>query len=84
MLLQSHNGIEILPALPEAWKEGEVKGIKARGGFELSFSWENGKLKDLLVLSKYGGECVLRYKEKTVIINTEKGKIYTPVENFRY
>lgn len=61
MLMQSHDGfVFILPALPSIWKNGEVKGIIARGGFELAYSWENGELKKLTVTSKVGGNLRLR------------------------
>lgn len=61
MLMQSHDGfIYLLPALPTIWKEGEVKGIIARGGFEIDLSWKNGKVDRLVVKSHKGGNCRLR------------------------
>lgn len=61
MLMQSHDGfIYLLPALPALWKEGEIKGIVARGGFELDISWKNGKVSRLTVKSRIGGNCRLR------------------------
>ncbi len=69
MLLQSHNGmIRLLPALPQAWGEGEVKGLCARGGFEVSMKWKNHQLIQATIYSKKGGESDLTYKgEKTRI-----------------
>ena len=61
MLLQSHSEeIFILPALPDNWSSGSVKGLRARGGFILDFDWENGALKNIAVLSTLGGNCRLR------------------------
>jgi alpha-L-fucosidase 2 len=77
MLLQSQNGIiELLPALPTALQSGEIKGICARGGFELNFKWENGQLKQVQLISKTGNDCVLKYKNNQLKLTTEKGKHY--------
>lgn len=55
MLLQSHEGyLHIIPALADEWKDGEFKGLTARGGFEVSAKWENKKLKQIQILSKCG------------------------------
>jgi len=61
MLLQSHSDeIFILPALPDNWRSGSVKGLHARGGFILDFEWENGVLKNVVIQSTLGGNCRLR------------------------
>ncbi len=61
MLMQSYDGfIYLLPALPSVWKDGEVKGLVARGGFELDMTWKNGKVTRLAVKSRIGGNCRLR------------------------
>jgi alpha-L-fucosidase 2 len=61
MLLQSHSdAIFILPALPDNWSSGSVKGLRARGGFILDFTWENGVLNSVTVHSTLGGNCRLR------------------------
>lgn len=63
MLIQSHEGLlEILPALPNAWMNGEFKGLIARGNFEISAKWENGKAKFFKILAKAGGPCSVKYK----------------------
>lgn len=61
MLVQSHDGfIYLLPALPSKWPDGEVKGLRARGGFTIDMRWKNGQLADLTVHSSIGGNCRLR------------------------
>ena len=61
MLLQSYDGyIYLLPAIPDDFKSGKVTGLKARGGFEVSMEWENGKVKQLTIKSSLGGNCRLR------------------------
>lgn len=67
MLVQSQDGIvHLLPALPDAWPAGEVKGLVTRGGFILDIKWENGKLKNLKIVSKLGGNCRLRVNNEIV------------------
>ncbi len=61
MLMQSHDGfIYLLPALPTLWPEGEVKGLRARGGFEIDMVWCKGCVERLTVRSTIGGNCRLR------------------------
>lgn len=61
MLMQSHDGfIYLLPALPARWKEGEITGLKARGGFTVDMTWSNGKITGLKIHSQNGGQCRLR------------------------
>jgi alpha-L-fucosidase 2 len=77
MLLQSHTGeIHLLPALPDAWPSGSVRGLCARGGFEVAMEWRGGKLAAATLRSKLGGKCVLRYGEKTTALETQAGKDY--------
>lgn len=61
MLLQSHaDEIHLLPALPSAWKSGEVSGLCARNGFDVDIKWKDGKLQNAKIISKLGEKCVLR------------------------
>jgi alpha-L-fucosidase 2 len=75
MLLQSCAGeIELLPALSKAWPDGSVKGLRARGGFELDIQWKDSKLENVTVRSLAGGSCRLRYGEITRDFNLAKGQ----------
>jgi len=77
MLLQSQDGVlDILPALPSALPDGNVKGIKARGGFTLDIQWQNGSLKTIIITSHSGGPCTLRYHDKKTTFSTFAGKTY--------
>ena len=77
MLLQSHAGfIDVLPALPDSWKQGEVRGLCARGGFEVGLKWQQGMLQSVVVKSLAGEPCTLNYHGKTLHFGTKKGQTY--------
>jgi alpha-L-fucosidase 2 len=74
MLLQSQNDeIELLPALPSAWPEGHVTGLRARGGFEVEVAWQNHKLTTAKITSTSGRKAVVRYGERTIEIQLKSG-----------
>ncbi len=76
MLLQSHlDAIDILPALPDAIPNGYIKGMRARGGFEVEFGWTGGKLYSVKVTSKAGYPLSLRYGDKSFSSTTRKGQV---------
>jgi alpha-L-fucosidase 2 len=75
MLVQSdENEIRLLPALPDAWGEGSVSGICARGGFEIEITWNNKKPEKVIVSSKNGGKTTLIFGDKKQEIVLKKGE----------
>lgn len=78
MLVQSHMGfVQLLPSLPDAWKNGSVEGLCAKGNFEVGVSWKNNKLEKATILSKAGVPCTVHYGDKILSFKTSKGKLYT-------
>ena len=77
MLLQSHMGfVQLLPALPDAWKDGSIYGICAKGNFEIDITWKDGLLKEATILSKAGQNCIVKYAGQTISFKTVKGRSY--------
>ncbi|WP_261511877.1 glycoside hydrolase family 95 protein [Chryseobacterium paludis] len=76
MLLQSYDGyIYILPALPDALPNGSVKGLKARGGFEVDIEWKDTKLTKLVIKSALGGNCRIRIAKNTELKSQTQFKL---------
>ncbi|MEH6306676.1 glycoside hydrolase family 95 protein [Olivibacter sp. CPCC 100613] len=79
MLLQSHAGeIHLLPALPDAWPSGAIKGIKARGNFTVEIDWAQGDLTRALIHSTLGGTCRLRTSVPVKVLETTVAKVSVP------
>ena len=77
MLLQSYDDtILLLPALPDAWDNGNVRGLCARGNFEVDIEWSAGRLVRAVVKSKSGGICNLLYGNKSMKLDTKRNKKY--------
>ncbi|MGA2253177.1 MAG: glycoside hydrolase family 95 protein [Thermoguttaceae bacterium] len=76
MLVQSHTGeIELLPSLPKAWATGSVKGLCARGGFEVNIAWKDGKLVNTEIRSVGGTIGTVRYGENTAHLRMKPGEV---------
>ncbi len=78
MLLQSQDGVvRLLPALPDAWREGNVSGLRARGGFQVDIAWRDGKLSSATIHSDLGRPCSVNYGGQTVVFKIKKGRSIT-------
>jgi alpha-L-fucosidase 2 len=88
MLLQSHLGeLHLLPALPDAWKEGSVKGLKGRGNYTVAMNWKNGKLTAAAITAGTDGECKIRttspVQVKAVNIKAQKDRLLGYILSFK-
>jgi alpha-L-fucosidase 2 len=74
MLMQSGNGqIELLPALPEQWKDGSVSGLCARGGYEVAFEWKGGKVRACSIKARKNGSVTLLYNSQQKTVKLKAG-----------
>lgn len=77
MLMQSHeDGINLLPAKPDDWRNGHIKGLRARGGFLVDIQWKNGALLKASVTSTAGGPCQVRHGERMIEFETVANQTY--------
>ncbi len=76
MLLQSHHGeIHLLPALPDAWPNGSIRGLRARGGYTVDMCWSDGKLTEAKIKTDCSGDVIVRYDNSVTTHQAKKGKI---------
>jgi alpha-L-fucosidase 2 len=86
MLLQSQGAeIYLLPALPARWPTGTVKGLCARGGYEVDISWRDGELASATLLSKRGGTTSVRYRDSILQVHLRPGQsAHLRIANFQH
>ena len=78
MLMQSHDGfIDLLPAKPDNWQTGHIKGLIAKGGFKVDLTWKLGTLESVRIESQLGGKCKLKFKDKMTELDARKGEVFT-------
>ena len=75
MLMQSGDGvIELLPACPAEWRDGSVSGLCARGGYEVDFAWNDGKVSQATVRARRDGTVTLLYNNKSKVLKLKAGQ----------
>jgi len=74
MLLRSQPGrVRLLPALPSSWTDGEVRGLCARGGFEVDLSWKGGALDGVVIRARRQGRCEVAYRDRQIVLDVRPG-----------
>ena len=69
--------LHVLPALPSAWPEGRVTGLRAGGGFDVTLAWSSGELTGMEVASRLGKPLTIRYRTREISLETAHGGVYS-------